>query len=123
MVWKKERGVRRTAALHAKGEDVAQDEDLGEPVGPDDGVLRGVEAGGEAPEDHVDGGGEERGAEEEEERLDDVRVLGVEGVLAPGEGAADVAYCFDFCGVSFGVRRCWLRGKGATYRGNRVRRG
>ena len=58
---------RRTSALHAERENVADNKDLGEPLGRDYGVRGGVEPDGEAAEDHVDGGGEEGGAQEEED--------------------------------------------------------
>lgn len=80
--------------LGEEGRDVAEDEELGEPRGPDDAApgARG-EPGDEAAEDHVDGRGDEGRRDQEEDGLDDV---GYEFVRLPvGYGIADIAYCFD----------------------------
>ena len=58
--------------LDEETEDVACDEDLGDPGGAHEGVGGGVGAEDEAAEDHVDGGGEEDGGDEDEDGLDDV---------------------------------------------------
>lgn len=67
----------RAAGLHEEAEDVARDEELGEPVGADDRVGCGVGAEDEAAEDHVDGCGEEDWCDEDENGLDDVWGFGL----------------------------------------------
>lgn len=86
------------AALHEEGEDVARHEDLGQPVGSDEREMCAVDGEDDARERHVYGGGEEGGAEEDEDVLDDVGDHLVGFVL--GEGACGVAYDFDCWGVN-----------------------
>lgn len=73
----------RTSSLDAERQNVAHDKDLGEPLWPDDGMRRRVEAGDEAPEDHVDGRREEGRPQKKEQGLDDEGVLRIVGVFVP----------------------------------------
>ncbi|EFY90364.1 hypothetical protein MAC_03610 [Metarhizium acridum CQMa 102] len=75
--------------LHHERQDVAQHKGLGEPADGDDGVALAVDAAHEPPERHVDGGGEERGRNEDEHRLHQVRaeLVGVVARVRPGRVA------------------------------------
>lgn len=55
-----------------EAEDVAEDEDLGQPADRDDAGALGLDGADDAAERHVEGGREEDGGEEDEEGLDDV---------------------------------------------------
>lgn len=58
--------------MDAEGEDVAGDEEFGEPVGSNDGVGFRVCGTDDAAESHVDCCCEEGGRDEDEEGLEDV---------------------------------------------------
>ena len=83
---------------NVQAENVAPNEELGQPVHSDQRVLSRVCAADETTEDHVDGGCEEDGCEEDERGLDDVGgyVLGV----VVGCGSGGVAYGFALEWVS-----------------------
>lgn len=81
--------------LHEEGDDVAADEDAGQPGAADGAERLGARGGDDAREDHVHGRGEEGGRDEDEEGLDDEGGAGV-GV-ADGDVAREVADGFD-CG-------------------------
>ena len=80
-------------ALNKEGKHVAGNEDLREPLLAYERVCLAIGEEYDAAEDNVDGGGEESGCDEEEERLYD------EGTEFPlvevRHGAADVAYEFN----------------------------
>lgn len=77
------------AALDHEGEEVAADEDFGDPGGADEGEVCGIDEENDAPVDHVDCGGVERGREQDEEQLDNIggEVCGV----VDGHETEDVA--------------------------------
>ena len=89
------------AGLQEEAEDVAGDEDLGEPGDADGREVLGAEHAREPPQDHVDGGCVERRRDQEEERLHHVRLELGRGVV--GEDAADVA-SLPLGGVRLGQR-------------------
>lgn len=62
-----------TACLHEEGEDVAADEDLGQPGSADEERFFAVDHEDDAAELHVYRRGEEGRGDEDEGRLDDVR--------------------------------------------------
>jgi len=88
--------------LGEEREDIAGDEDCGDPAQGDDGVGVAVCEEDDAREDHVDGCGEEGRGEEEKKRLHYVWSGGpFAAFFLGGEGAADVAdefNCLDLLG-------------------------
>jgi hypothetical protein len=105
------------ACLDEEAENVAADEELGEPCGAYERVLYGVGSLYETSEDHVYGGCEEDGGEEDECGLNDVGCFGCGVAVCCGAGR--VAYGFtllsklvcEFCMVLIGS------GGGYTYCG------
>lgn len=87
-------------ALDHEGQEVAEDEDLGQPLGADGRVLGRVECVHEPVEGHVDGGGEDGRGDEEEEILDDVRSDAIVGFLCHGDRPSDESYYLDCCALS-----------------------
>ncbi|KFZ23957.1 hypothetical protein V502_01564 [Pseudogymnoascus sp. VKM F-4520 (FW-2644)] len=87
-------GQYRADELACNAADVDEDVDCSQPAGTDQRVTAGIEGGEDAPETHVDGGGEEGRRAEEEEVLDDEGAGGVRGVGC--SSAAIVAECFAF---------------------------
>ena len=81
------------AGLQGEGEDVAGDEDARDPEGGDEGVVLGADGADQAREDHVDGGGEEGGGDEDEDGLHDVGAQGF--LVGVAQGAAYVADGLD----------------------------
>lgn len=77
---------------NVQAENVAANKELGQPVHSDQRVVGGVCTANETTENHVDGGCEENGCEEDERGLDDVGgfVLGV----VVGCGSSGVSYSF-----------------------------
>jgi len=84
-----------TSALRHKRNDIAGNKNLGHPRCADQRVLFRAEQADQAGEDHVDGRGQQRGAEQDEQRLHDVDAQREVGGLLGGDGAADIAECFD----------------------------
>ena len=98
----------RAGALDLEAEDVADDEYHGQLVDVDGGVVGCLEQAHDAPEDHVDGGGEEGGGHEGEDGAEDV---GAEGLrVFVGDGAADVGADFD-CAILVSGCMLWLSAK------------
>lgn len=91
------------AGLDEEAEDVAADEDLCEPGGADDGVGGGVGALDEAAEDHVDGGGEEDGGDEDEDGLYYVGHLSFEVLVGGGAGGITDGFELEEVSVWFVV--------------------
>lgn len=85
--------------LHHEGEDVAQYENRREPPRANQRKVCSVDAGDDARERHVDGGGEEGGSEENEYILDEEGDELV-GILLGG-GASAITNEFDCGGVSW----------------------
>ncbi len=86
-----------TSALRHERNDVARHKDLGHPRRADQRVLLRAQQADQAREDHVDGRGQQRRAEQDEQRLHDVDAEREVGGLLGGDGAADIAERFD-CG-------------------------
>lgn len=84
-----------TATLQEEGKYVARHENLRHPRRPDQGIFVGVEQTDQPAEDHVDRGGHERGAEQDEEVLQDVGVQGEVGRLVRGDGSSNISDCLD----------------------------
>ena len=82
----------REAPYQQETQHVGRDKYLGEPGGADEGVALAVDPAYDAAEDHVDGGGEEGGPDEDEQGLQDVRALSVLGRLVRALDASNVAY-------------------------------
>lgn len=111
--------------LDEEGEDVAHDEEGRQPARGDERGAFTVDAANQTAHDHVDGGGEEGGRDEDQDRLED------EGHELPGSGiggcAGGITNSFD-CGmlvmVNIDLERVGEEGKGRTnscyYKGNRV---
>lgn len=85
-------------ALHEEAHDVAGDKDARDPLRADQRVRFGAAAPHDARQDHVDGGGEEDGREQDQQRLADVGPDGRR--VGMRSDAADVADCFDWLHVS-----------------------
>jgi hypothetical protein len=83
-----------TATLNEKRQDIANHKNLREPGDADDGVLLRTQGADQSAESHVDGCCKEGGCDEDKQRLDDVVGFGLP--VAVAEGAADVAYGFDW---------------------------
>lgn len=66
-------GQSAAAALDGKGEDIAHDENAGEPSHRNQRVSLAAEADNEALEGHVDRGSKQRRGDEDEDELDGVR--------------------------------------------------
>lgn len=97
-----------TAALDQERDDIAGDEDFGEPLGLDHGEVLAVQEDDDAPEYHVDGGGEQVGPEQEEGGLQDVWVCRKVGCLVRGDYTTNVANsldCMPRCELAKAVER------------------
>lgn len=70
-----------SGGLHQETKDVADHEDLGEPVDADKGVLLTACSSDQATQEHIDRCREQDGCEQDEEHLDDVRSLAGEMVV------------------------------------------
>jgi hypothetical protein len=86
-----------TASLDHETQDIAADEDLGDPGSTDERVLGRVCALDETAQNHVDRGGEEDGGQEDESGLDDVGRFGSGVTVCCGAGR--VAYRFALWGM------------------------
>lgn len=89
------RRERRTSGLGEEGNDIARDEDLGEPLRADQGAALAVRQADDAAQHHVDGCGEQGWRDEEEQGLHYVRSQGPIRCLLGGQCAANVADPFD----------------------------
>lgn len=81
------------AGLDEEAEDVAEDEDAGEPVEADERELGAVDGPDDAAQRHVEGRGKEDRTQEEEDGLQDVGDQLASGVVRCR--SANVAYYFD----------------------------
>jgi hypothetical protein len=66
----------RTGTLRKERHDIASDKDLCQPLWTNDGQVSCIEKSDDTAKDHIDGGSEESRAKQQQERLDDVWVLG-----------------------------------------------
>lgn len=73
---------KHTSTLGQERQDITSHKDLGQPIRSNHGQVTRLEQGDQAAENHVDGRREESRAQQEKNRLDDVRVLSEVGCLA-----------------------------------------
>ena len=93
-----------TTTLHEKREDIAGHKDLGQPLCSNDGVLVSVQEHDQPSEDHVDGRGVERRADEDENGPRDVGTERPVRGLGCVDASCDISDCFH-CGSTLSVNK------------------
>jgi hypothetical protein len=88
-----------TTALCEERNDIARDKNLGHPLCPYQSVLFSTEQPDQPAEDHVDGRGEQRRTEEDEEGLEDVDDQGEIRCFRRGDCSTNISDCFDCVAV------------------------
>lgn len=109
------RSRRLTSTLSKKGNDVAQHEDLGQPIYSNGRVRRSVRKADDAAENHVDGSSEEGRCQEKSQALHDVRPRLPVGRLPAGDEATEISNRFDCSDISANlIHSCGARVQSLT---------